>query len=98
MLVQAHARRKGKVWANPDEHSAPLFVIHVKVVLHDPALRDLQMPPILFRVADCDHDAGGFTRFHNDDYLIGFSSTEIALNEIVPSAFRRFQDGGTPFL
>jgi|GEM_PF-3718580 hypothetical protein len=41
MLVQAHARRKRKIRTNPNQHPAPLLIVHVKVVLNDPALGDL---------------------------------------------------------
>jgi hypothetical protein len=76
----------------------PVLGGFVEVVLNHPALRDLQMPAILFLVADRNHDAGRFARLQNGDYLVGLSSAEVAVNEIVPSTFRRFQKGRTPFL
>jgi hypothetical protein len=47
MLIQTDTGRKRKMRTHADEHTAPVFVVDVEVVLHDPALRELQMPAIL---------------------------------------------------
>ena len=46
VLVEADPRGKGEIRAHAHEHPTPTLVVNVKVVLHDPALRQLQMPAI----------------------------------------------------
>src|SRR6516165_2089682 len=60
MLIEADAGGERKVRTDAYEHSPPLPVIDVEVVLNDPAICDLQMPSVGFAVADRSHDAGGF--------------------------------------
>ena len=42
MLVEADTGGEWKVGANAHEHSSPVPVVDVKVVLNDPALRELK--------------------------------------------------------
>ena len=37
MLVETEACGKGEVWAQTDEHPAPVAIVDVEVVLHDPS-------------------------------------------------------------
>jgi hypothetical protein len=72
------------------------LVVNVKVILHDPALRQLQMPA--FCLAYGCHDAGWFSGFENDDYCIGLGLPKVGIHKIVTPSFRCFQDWRTPFL
>jgi hypothetical protein len=65
MLIQTDPGGEGKVWADPDEHPSPEAVGEVEVVLHDPALRELQMPAVVRRVPDGDQDPGRFSTLEN---------------------------------
>jgi len=98
MLIQADAGRERQVRAHPDEHAAPALVIYVEVVLHDPALRDLQMPAIILLFSDSDHDASRFPVLHDCDHLIRFCLPEVRVEELVTPVFGCFQDWRIPFL
>jgi hypothetical protein len=63
--------------------------------LDDPPLGQLQMPALF--TADGDHDPGRFLGFENDNYLIGFCSSKVAIDKVITSSLRRFQDGRAPF-
>src|SRR6266576_7128772 len=53
--------------------------------------------PALF-TADGDHDPSRFPGFENDNYLIGFCPSKVAIDKIITSSLRCFQDGRAPFL
>src|ERR1051326_8573794 len=72
-------------------------ILDVEVVLHDPALRHLQMPAVLRLVPDGCQDARGFARLQDRNDLIGFGAFEIRIDEYVAAALRSLQDGRTPF-
>jgi hypothetical protein len=76
------------------EHSAPALVVNVKVVLDDPPLGQLQMPALF--TADGDHNPGRFPGFENDNYLIGFCPSKVAIDKVITSSLRCFQDGRRP--
>jgi hypothetical protein len=46
VLIEAETGGKRKVGAYAHEHSSPVSVINVEVVLNDPALSDLEMPSV----------------------------------------------------
>ena len=92
VLVEADAGGERKVGADAHEHSSPVPVIDVKVVLNDPALRELEVPSIRELVADGSHDAGGFASFEDDHDCIGLGPFEIRVDEFVTTAFRRLHD------
>jgi hypothetical protein len=73
-------------------------VIDVEVVLVNPALRNLQMPAVIFFVADSRHDARRFPGFQDDGNLIRFSFLQIGLYEFITSARGSVQDGCAPLL
>src|SRR6266699_5581377 len=98
MLIPAHASRKRQVRAPADEPAAPALVVHVEVILHDPTLRDLQMPAIVLLVPDSDHDAGRFATFHDRHHLVWFRSAEVRVEELIPPVFRCFENRRTPLL
>lgn len=61
MLVETNACRKREVGRETNEHSAPVAIVDVEVVLHDPALSQLQVPAIVLFVADRGKNAGWFS-------------------------------------
>src|SRR6516225_3458259 len=73
MLVEANTGRERKVGANAHKHSSPVPVVDVKVVLNDPALRELKVPSVRDLVADGSHDASGFSCLENGHDLIGLA-------------------------
>src|ERR1700732_577483 len=66
VLVEADAGGEWKIGADAYEHSSPVPVVDIEVVLNDPALRDLKVPSIRDLVADSNHDACGLARFEDD--------------------------------
>jgi hypothetical protein len=96
MLVQADARGKGKVRAHAHEHPAPVAIVHVEVVLDDPALGELQVPAVVLRVPDGDQDPGRLAGLQDDDDLVGLGAPEIRLHELISPARRRVENGGAP--
>src|SRR6516162_3492873 len=71
MLVEANTGRERKVGANAHKHSSPVAVVDVKIVLNDPALRELKVPSVLDLVADGSHDACRFSCLENGHDLLG---------------------------
>ena len=98
MLVETDAGGKGEVGAQADEHPTPAAIVDIKVILHDPPLRQLQMPSVVLFVANGSQDACWFSCLQDDDHLVGFGMTKIGLDKVVASTFGSFQDGGVPFL
>jgi len=64
----------------------------------DPPLFQFQMPAVFFLCADGRHDACRFPRLQDADDLFGFGSCEVRQDEVIAPAFRRIQDGRSPFL
>src|SRR5580704_313402 len=54
VLGRTDARREQQVGAHAHEHRPPALIVYVKVVLHHPALRELQMPAVIFLMPDGD--------------------------------------------
>ena len=92
VLIEADAGGERKIGADAHEHPSPVPVIDVKVVLNDPAIRDLKMPPVRDLVADSNHDAGGLARFEDDHHGVRLGSFEIRIDEVVTTALRRLHD------
>jgi hypothetical protein len=61
MLVETNTCRKRKVGREANEHSAPVAIVDVEVVLNDPALSQLQVPAIILFVPDRGENAGWFS-------------------------------------
>ena len=61
MLIETDACRKREVGREANEHSAPVASVDVEVVLHDPALGQLQVPAIVLFVPDGSQDACWFS-------------------------------------
>ena len=95
-MIEADAGGERKIRTDADEHPPPPPVIDVEVVLHDPSVCDLEMPSVGLAVADCGHDAGGFTRLENHNHFVGLGSVEVGINEIIASALRGFNNREVP--
>src|SRR3979409_705446 len=57
VLIEADTGGEWKVGAHAHEHSPPVPVVNVKVVLNDPAISDLKMPSVRDLIANSNHDA-----------------------------------------
>src|SRR3981081_3271228 len=57
VLIEADTGGEWKVGAHANEHSPPVPVVNVKVVLNDPAISDLKMPSVRDLIANSNHDA-----------------------------------------
>ena len=66
VLIETDAGGEWKLGAYAHEHSSPVPVIDVKVVLDNPALSDLKMPPVRDLIANGNHDARWLARFEDD--------------------------------
>src|SRR5215469_16753498 len=96
MLIQADASGEGEVGADPYEHLPPTRVLDIEVVLLDPAPLHLQMPTVVF--PDGGHDGGGLAGFDDGHNLVGLSTPEVALHEVIAPAWGIFLNGYAPFL
>ena len=68
VLIEADARRKRQIGTDANEHPTPVSVVNVKVILHDPALSQLEVPAVFF--SDGDHDPSRFPGFENHHHCI----------------------------
>ena len=96
VLIEANARREGKIGTNANEHPTPTLVVNVKVILHDPALSQLQVPAVF--CSDGNHDPGGFPGFENRHHLVFLGVLKVWIDKVVTSFGRRIQNGRAPFL
>src|SRR5262249_12974302 len=67
-------------------------------VLHDPALRELQMPAVVLRVPDGDQDPGRFASLEDHDDFVGLRTLEILADKVVSPTRRSVQEGDVPCL
>src|SRR6266436_2176914 len=81
MLVETDTGGKGEVGAEADEHPAPAAIVDIKVILHDPALGQLQMPAVVLFVANGGQDAGWFSCLQDEHHLVGFGMIKAAISE-----------------
>src|SRR5271167_4955764 len=98
MLVETNAGRKREVGRDANEHSAPVAIVDVEVVLHDPALGQLQVPAIVLFVPDGGENACWFSCLQDDDQLVGLSTAKVKFNKLIATTLGSLQDGGTPLL
>jgi len=77
-------------------HPAPVPVVAIEVVLHDPALGDLQVPAVGLSVADCRHDPGRLSGLEDDDNLIRLGALEVGFDKFVAPAFWRVDNRRAP--
>src|ERR1700730_4724750 len=92
VLIEADTGGEWKVGADAHEHSPPVTVVDVKVVLNDPAISDLKMPSVRELIANSNHDARRLARSENDYDCVRLRSFEIWIDELVTTAFRRVHD------
>src|SRR6266705_564730 len=97
VLVEADTGGEWQVRADAHEHSSPVPVVDVKVVLNDPALRELEVPSVRDLVANGSHDACGFSRFEDDHDCVGLGPLEIRVDEFVTTALWRLDDRNVAF-
>jgi hypothetical protein len=95
MLVETEACRKREVGREANEHSAPVAIVHVEVVLNDPALGQLQVPAIVLFVPGGDENAGWFSCLEDDDQLVGLGMAKVRFDKLA-TTFGGIEDGGTP--
>src|SRR6201986_2851871 len=98
MLIKTDPSRERKVGAHAHEHPAPILVEDIEVVLHNPAVGDLEMPAVDLLVADCGHDPCGLSGFENDSYLIRSCAPEVGVDKFVATASRRLNDWSVPLV
>src|ERR1700730_1464030 len=86
------ARSPADVGAHAHEHSPPVPVVNVKVVLNDPAISDLKMPSVRDLIANSNHDARRLAPFEDHYDCVRLGLFEIWIDEIVTTALRRLHD------
>src|SRR5438046_10344123 len=96
MLIETDTGGEREIGANPYEHSSPMGVLDIEVILIDPTPLHLEMPTIVF--PDGGHVGGGLTCFANGYNLIGLGTLEVALNKVLAPAWGIFLNGHTPCL
>ena len=73
-----------------------MLVVDVKVILHDPALSQLEVPAVFF--SDGDHDPGRLPGFEDDHHLIVLGVLKVGSNKVITPFLGRIQNGYAPFL
>jgi hypothetical protein len=87
---------KGKYGHTRVNQAPPPPVVHVEVVLDDPALSELQVPAVVLRIPDGDHDPGWFAGLQDHDHVVGLRTLEVRLDELVGSPGRCIEDRHIP--
>src|SRR6266498_1102519 len=98
VLVETDAGGERKVRTDAYEHAAPAPVVHVEVVLDDPALSELQVPAVVLRVPDGDHDPGRFSGLQDHHHFVGLRAPEVRLDKLVAPPGGCIEDGHVPRL
>src|SRR6516164_10319136 len=96
VLVEANARGKGQIGTDAHEHPTPVLVVDVKIILHDPTLRQLGVPAVLG--SDGNHDPSRFPGFENDHHRIVLSVFKVWSNKVITPSLGRIHNGQAPFL
>src|SRR5207253_9264164 len=78
------------------EHSSPMGVLDIEVILIDPTPLHLEMPTIVF--PDGGHVGGALKRFDNGYNLIGLGTLEVALHKVIAPACGICWNAYTPSL
>src|SRR5436853_6905745 len=86
VLVEAEARGKGEVGTQANEHPAPVSIVDVEVILHEPTLSQLQLPSVVLLVPNGGQDACGFSRLEDDDHLVRLGMTKVGLDKEIGRA------------
>ncbi len=96
VLIEANARCKGQIGTDANKHATPVLVVNVKVILHDPTLRQLKVPAVF--CADGNHDPSWFPGFENDHYVIFLGVLKVRIDKVITPSLRGIQNGRAPFL
>ena len=96
MLIETDPGGKREIRAHAHEYPAPAWVVDVEVVLHDPALGDLQVPAVRLLVADGGHDPGRLSGLEDDDDPVGPCALEVRLDKFVTPALWCLNNRGAP--
>jgi hypothetical protein len=96
MLIETDPGRERQIRAHAHEHAAPAPVVDIEVVLHDPAVGDLQVPAVRLLVADRRHDPRRLSGFEDDDDLIRLGTLEVGFDKFVATTLRRLDDRSLP--
>src|SRR5262252_1014215 len=96
VLIETNARREGQIGADAHEHPTPVLVVNVKAILHDPTLRQLEVPAVLG--SDGNHDPSRFPGFENDHHRIVLSVFKVRSNKVITPSLGRIHNGHAPFL
>src|SRR5216110_3335302 len=96
MLIETDTGGEREIGANPYEHSSPMGVLDIEVILIDPTPLHLEMPTVVF--PDGGHVGGGLTCFDNCYKLIGLGTLGVALQKVIATAWGILLNGYTPFL
>ena len=96
VLIEADTRRKRQIGTDAHKHPTPVSVVNVKVVLHDPTLRQLEVPAVLF--SDGNHDPGWFPGFENNHHCIVLGVLKVGIDKVITPSIGRIQNGHAPFL
>ena len=96
MLVETDPSGEWQIRTHAHEHPAPAAIVDIEVVLHDPALSDLQVPAACVSVADRRHDPCRLSGLEDDDNLIRLGALEVGLDKFVASALWRLDNHRAP--
>src|SRR6516164_6490743 len=96
VLIETNARGKGQIGTDAHEHPTPVWVVNIKVILHDPTLRQLEVPAVLG--SDGNHDPSRFPGFEDDHYLIVLGVLKVGSNKVITPSLGRIQNRHAPFL
>jgi hypothetical protein len=64
--------------------------------LHDPTLRQLEVPAVL--CPDGNHDPSRFPGFENDYYVVFLGVLKVRIDKVITPSLGRIQNGHAPFL
>ena len=73
-----------------------MLIVNVKVILHDPTLRQLEVPAVLG--SDGHHDPSRFPGFENDHRRIVLRVFKVRINKVITPSLGGIQNGHAPFL
>src|ERR1700758_3674621 len=71
-------------------------VVDVKVILHDPALSQLEVPAVF--CPDGNHDPGRFPGFEDDHHCIVLGMLKVRIDKVITPSIGCIQDRHAPFL
>ena len=87
VLIEADTGGEWKVGAHAHEHSPPVPVVDVKIVLNDPAVSDLKMPSVCGLIANGNHDPCWLACFEDDHDRVRLRAFEVWIDKFVTRPF-----------